>query len=102
MDPFDRALLPDASPEPSPDFAARVMSAVRREAATPPPLAFPWRRLAFGLGACALWLVLGYRAVRGGDAAAVRSLAQSWQLLLGAGFLLGLLCLRLVRYCVRA
>jgi len=31
--------------EPAPDFAERVMAAVRREAVAPGPIPFPWRRL---------------------------------------------------------
>ena len=102
MDPIEHELLADDGTQPSARFTARVMSAVRREAATPPPLPFPWRRLVLGLVACALWLVLGYRAVRGGDAAFVLALAQSWELLLGMGVLLALLSLRLARYCLRS
>jgi hypothetical protein len=34
--------------EPSPDFAQRVMSAVRREPRAPEPLQFPWRRATLG------------------------------------------------------
>jgi len=102
MDPIDRELLADDGAQPSPRFTARVMSAVRREAATPPPLPFPWRRLVLGLAACALWLAFGYRAVRGGDAAEVMALARSWPLLLGYGLLLALASLRLVRFCVRS
>ena len=101
MDPIDRELLTDDA-RPAPEFAARVMAAVRREAATPPPLPFPWRRLALGLAACALWLLLGYRAVRGGDAAHVLALARSWELLLGTSLLLGLVSLRVIRFCVRS
>ena len=32
--------------EPAPDFAERVMAAVRREAFAPGPIPFPWRRIA--------------------------------------------------------
>jgi hypothetical protein len=102
MDPIDRELLADDDAHPAPQFTARVMAAVRREAATPPPLPFPWQRLALGLAACALWLLLGYRAVRGGDPAEVLALARSWQLLLGVGLLLGLASLRLARFCTRS
>jgi hypothetical protein len=38
----------EESIEPSPQFAARVMAAVRKEAMMPPPLPFPWRRVAIG------------------------------------------------------
>ena len=102
MDPIDRELLAGEDAEVAPEFTARVMAAVRCEAARPPPLSFPWHRLVLGIAACVLWLVLGYRAVHGGDAAAVLALARSWQLLLGVGLLLGLLSLRFLRYCARA
>ncbi len=36
--------------EPSAAFQARVMRQIRQEAATPPPIPFPWRR--------ALWIAL--------------------------------------------
>jgi len=41
---------------PSPGFHASVMEAVRREAATPPPIPFPWKRAwpAFAAAALAL------------------------------------------------
>lgn len=35
--------------QPSSGFAASVMEAVRREAAAPPPIAFPWKRALPGL-----------------------------------------------------
>jgi hypothetical protein len=45
---------------PSSGFAVSVMEAVRREAAAPPPIAFPWKRALPGLvvGACALIVAL--------------------------------------------
>lgn len=45
---------------PSSGFASSVMDAVRREAAVPPPIPFPWRRALPGLviGAVALSLTL--------------------------------------------
>ena len=52
-DELDRALAED-SIEPSSGFAASVMDAVRLAAAEPPPLPFPWGRLALGIAACAL------------------------------------------------
>jgi hypothetical protein len=39
---IDHILAGDPELIPSPRFTARVMSAVRSEAATPPPLPFPW------------------------------------------------------------
>jgi hypothetical protein len=52
-DDFDRALSQDAI-EPSSGFAARVMEAVHLAAAEPPPLRFPWGRLALGVASCAV------------------------------------------------
>jgi hypothetical protein len=46
MDELDERLLGDRGGVPRDDFAARVMTAVRREAAIPPPLPFPWGRMA--------------------------------------------------------
>src|SRR5262249_639499 len=43
-DDFDRVLLASDDIEPSSGFTASVMSAVREEAATPPPIPFPWCR----------------------------------------------------------
>lgn len=37
---------------PSSGFSARVMDAVRQEAAIPPPIPFPWRKAMPGLVAC--------------------------------------------------
>jgi hypothetical protein len=46
MDDIDRMLTSEALVEPSPDFTLRVMAAVQREASAPPPIPFPWRRIA--------------------------------------------------------
>lgn len=43
---------------PSPGFQGRVMAAVRREAASPPPIAFPWKRAVPALAAAVLALAL--------------------------------------------
>lgn len=43
-DDIDRSLLTEQEILPSSGFTASVMEAVRREAATPPPIAFPWKR----------------------------------------------------------
>ncbi len=51
---IERVLRQDEPVEPSSTFSLRVMAAVRQEAALPPPIAFPWRRLLAGLAACAL------------------------------------------------
>lgn len=50
-DPIDRAFLHDDF-EPSSGFTLRVMDAVRATADAPPPLRFPWGRLALGAAAC--------------------------------------------------
>ena len=39
---LDRLLSEEPEIDPSPGFAASVMKAVRTEAATPPPISFPW------------------------------------------------------------
>jgi hypothetical protein len=52
-DELERALAED-SIEPSSGFAAGVMDAVRLAASEPPPLPFPWSRLALGVASCAL------------------------------------------------
>ena len=44
MDDLDRILGSQRDINPSASFASRVMAAVRREAAGPAPIAFPWRR----------------------------------------------------------
>ncbi len=62
-DPVDRALLGERRIEPSADFAARVMLAVRAEADRGGGIEFPWSRLAPGLAACAVLTVLGVVAV---------------------------------------
>jgi hypothetical protein len=58
MDELDDILRDDDTLSASATFAARVMEAVRAEAATPPPIPFPWRRLliapAVGLLLCVL------------------------------------------------
>jgi hypothetical protein len=66
---IERILRQDGPVEPSSTFSLRVMAAVRQEAALPPPIAFPWRRLLVGLAACAL-------LTAGGVAALMRSAAH--------------------------
>lgn len=46
MDELDQILSSEPLVEPSPAFVSRVLSAVQREAALPPPIPFPWRRAA--------------------------------------------------------
>jgi hypothetical protein len=41
---FDRILGDEADLPPSPGFHAAVMRAIHREATTPPPIPFPWKR----------------------------------------------------------
>ncbi len=45
MNDLDRILSTECSVTPSPGFAHSVMRAVRHEAATPPAIPFPWRRM---------------------------------------------------------
>ena len=62
-DLVDRALLDERRIEPSPDFASRVMLAVRLHADGGGGIEFPWSRLVPGLGACVVLAVLGVVAV---------------------------------------
>ncbi|MBZ5547864.1 MAG: hypothetical protein LAO22_07825 [Acidobacteriia bacterium] len=57
-DEIDRILSHDEELLPSSGFAASVMDAVRREAAVPPPIPFPWKRALPGLAVAGLTLVL--------------------------------------------
>ena len=58
-DDIDRVLFREDDILPSSGFTVSVMDAVRREAAAPPPIPFPWRRALPGLvvGAAALLVV---------------------------------------------
>jgi len=56
-DDIDRILIEDPTLEPSSGFADSIMDAVRREAETPAPLPFPWRRVVPGLAVCLLAIV---------------------------------------------
>jgi len=56
-DEIDRILAHEEELLPSSGFAASVMDAVRREAAVPPPIPFPWKRALPGLVAAAVALV---------------------------------------------
>jgi hypothetical protein len=57
QDEIDRILSKEPEIAPSPLFVSTVMRAIRQEAAVPPPIAFPWKRLlpllgtAFAVGA---------------------------------------------------
>jgi len=59
-DEINRILSDEDEILPSSGFAVSVMDAVRREAAVPPPIPFPWKRALPGLvvGGLALVLVL--------------------------------------------
>jgi hypothetical protein len=57
-DDLDRILAGEEDIVPSSGFAATVMDTVRREAAAPPPIPFPWKRALPGLAACVLALAL--------------------------------------------
>ncbi len=59
-DEMDRILSREDEILPSSGFAVSVMDAVRREAAAPPPIPFPWKRALPGLvaGGLALAVVL--------------------------------------------
>jgi hypothetical protein len=46
LDEIERILSSETEIEPSPEFARRVMNEVQRAAHTPPPIPFPWRRVA--------------------------------------------------------
>lgn len=72
MDDFDRILSSEPVVRPSAAFRDRVMGAVRLEAATPPPIEFPWRRFLpgtlAGVGVMVVALVLLSRGVEAGGA----------------------------------
>jgi hypothetical protein len=56
-DKIDRILAEDPTLQPSSGLADSIMEAVRREATTPAPLPFPWRRVAPGLAVCLIAVV---------------------------------------------
>ena len=95
-DEFDR-IMSEEEILPSSGFAASVMEAVRREAAAPPPIPFPWKRALPGalFAATTLIGILAVCMIKLFDS---NSLAQpvsvsTWQLLLQVHFqwvLLGL------------
>jgi len=62
-DDIDRVLSSEDSIVPSSGFTASVMERVRRDAETPPPIPFPWKRalpgLVSGVGALAAFFSLG-------------------------------------------
>lgn len=67
MDELDRILGSEGELEPSSGLTAAVMDAVREEARSQAPLAFPWRRAVPGMTVCVLLLVVGIvlLAIRG-------------------------------------
>ncbi len=67
---LDRILSQEREITPSPGFVTSVMDAARQEAATPPPIPFPWRRAMPGVVAAVL--ALGFVLVAG-----MTSLARS-------------------------
>jgi hypothetical protein len=59
VDELERILEEDERIEPSSGLADAVMRAVLDEAGAPPPVPFPWLRLALGMGACLALLATG-------------------------------------------
>jgi hypothetical protein len=77
-DPVDRILSREDDILPSSGFVSSVMEAIRQEAATPPPIPFPWKRAAPGLIAATValmtlvnWLVSAIAHQSGGVSYAV-------------------------------
>jgi hypothetical protein len=60
---LDRLLAGTPLPDPGPAFTWAVMAQVRRQAAAPPPIPFPWRRLAVGLSLCSVLVAAGFAAL---------------------------------------
>src|SRR5215469_659557 len=73
-DNLDRILSTDQDVVPSSAFVGNVMAAVRREASTPAPIAFPWWRVAPGFVICAFaltaFVVIAAIQIYGGAAVA--------------------------------
>ncbi|MFY9907909.1 MAG: hypothetical protein WAK62_22345 [Terriglobales bacterium] len=64
-DEMNRILSRDDDILPSSGFAASVMDAVRREAAAPPPIPFPWKRALPGVvvgGLVLVWILIAWIA----------------------------------------
>ena len=78
-DEIDRILSGEGEILPSSGFAVSVMDAVRREAAAPPPIPFPWKRALPGLviAGLALPVVLVAAVVELGRAATTAQLSGS-------------------------
>jgi hypothetical protein len=62
-DEINRILSSEEEILPSSGFAVSVMDAVRREAAAPPPIAFPWKRALPGLVVAGFVLALVFVTV---------------------------------------
>jgi len=82
-DEINRILSREDEILPSSGFAVSVMDAVRREAAAPPPIPFPWKRALPGLVvaglALALVLVAGIAVlVQLGRASTTPQFSMSW------------------------
>lgn len=84
-DEFDR-IMSEEEILPSSGFAASVMEAVRREAAAPPPIPFPWKRALPGIvfAGATLVAVLAICIVKLFEPSSSASVqpVSAWQLLL--------------------
>lgn len=69
-DEMERILSTEEAIQPSPMFAAKVMGALRREAAVPAPIAFPWKWAAPGLAAGVAAIALSLMELPSQDSAA--------------------------------
>lgn len=77
-DRMNRVLAKDDEIVPSSGFTNAVMEAVRREAATPPPLAFPFWRALPGFVAVGIAVVLAFAGVaRGARVPAVEGIVAT-------------------------
>jgi hypothetical protein len=102
-------LLSDDEIIPTAGFTASVMDAVRREAAMPPPISFPWKRALPGLAVAALTLFLvlfvpGTGIVRGPattSSAWTTALGPSLEALVHVGGLWAIAALLLSFLCVK-
>ena len=83
-DDLDLILSRDPGVEPSANFTHSVMAAVRWEASLPPPLPFPWRRLAWALGVCVAAGVGTGAAIAAGGGFDPTALLESWTTLAGS------------------
>ena len=89
-DDLDRILSRDDDIMPSSGFVSSVMDAVRREAATPPAIPFPWRRAVPGFVAWAVTLVAvvvaAFRWTEDPSASAIAGLVEA-AASIGAGWI---------------